>query len=172
MCMPLKATQLVYQSLLCHVLTGCWVSYKSLSKPWTAHLSLTGRCAITWTKSHTILLDLYPGCGMHHGSDKHLAYGDGTNIDSCKVMTITVDYGMAIIALNRLYSMLSYQPTPTNALFILYGRHANSRGTSALHAPYLHQEWASRHFGPRLLVGFQYENTCHVGCPKISSSQS
>jgi hypothetical protein len=38
---------------------------------------------------------------MHHGSDKHLACGDETNLDCCNMMTITIDYDMTIITLDN-----------------------------------------------------------------------
>jgi hypothetical protein len=37
------------------------------------------------------------------------------------MIATTGDYGMAIIMLGRLYFMLSYWLTPTDALFVLYG---------------------------------------------------
>jgi hypothetical protein len=58
---------------------------------------------------------------MYHGFDKHLSCGDGTNLDCCEVMAITVDYDMIIITLGNLYFMLSCQPTPPDALFVQYG---------------------------------------------------
>jgi hypothetical protein len=79
-------------------------------------LSLTEICIISWKKLHTILHHLYPGFGMHHGSKKHLAYSDGTDLDCCEVMPITIDYGMTIITLDNIYSVLSYRPTPPDAL--------------------------------------------------------
>jgi hypothetical protein len=100
---------------------GCWMPYESLSEPWTTHLSLTERCAITQAKAHITLFCLYPGFGMHHSPDKHLACGDGTNLDCSEVMAIIVDYGMTIITLDSLYSMLSYRPTPPDALSMQYG---------------------------------------------------
>jgi hypothetical protein len=95
--------------------------YESMSKLWIARLSLTGRHVIVRTKPHTILFGLYPGRGMHHGSDKHLAYDDGMNLGCCEVMAITVDYRMAIITPNNLYFMLSCRPTPPDALPVQYG---------------------------------------------------
>jgi hypothetical protein len=95
--------------------------YESLSEPWTARLSLTGRHTIAWTKPCTILLGRYPRCGMHHGSDKHLAYDDMMNLDCCEVMAITIDYGMTNITLDNLYFVLSCRPTPPNALSMQYG---------------------------------------------------
>jgi hypothetical protein len=81
--------------------------YESLSLPWCARLSLIGRHDIAWTKLCTVLLDLYPGCGMHPSSDKHLACGDGMNLDCCEVTDITGDYGMTIITLDNIYYVLS-----------------------------------------------------------------
>jgi hypothetical protein len=58
---------------------------------------------------------------MHHGSDKHLACGDGMHQDCYEVMVITIDYGMAIITLHNLYSVLSCRPIHPESLFVLYG---------------------------------------------------
>jgi hypothetical protein len=91
---------------------------------------------------------------MHHGSDNHLAYDDGMNLDYCEVMATTVDYDMTIITLDNIYSVLSYHTTPPDALHVQYGRRVDSGDTSALSRPHLHREWALRRFGPRLLVGF------------------
>jgi hypothetical protein len=83
--MLLEAKRRVCQSKLHHVCVSRWVLYKSLSEPWTVHLSLTGRHATTRTNPHTVLLGLYPGCGMHCISDKYLACSDMMNlIDCCK----------------------------------------------------------------------------------------
>jgi hypothetical protein len=54
----------------------------------------------------SILLGLYPRCGMHHGFDTHLDCSDGMNLDCFEVMTITVDYGMAIISPHSLCNTL------------------------------------------------------------------
>jgi hypothetical protein len=122
----------------------------------------TKRHTIAWRNPRIVLLGLYLGCGMHHASNKHLAYGDGMTLDYCEVMTITSDYDMTIITMDNLYSELSYRPTPPDALFVLYGQRADTGGTYALPRSYLHQEWASRRFGSRLLVDFRCVNTCHV----------
>jgi hypothetical protein len=127
---------------------------------------------LAWTKPCTILLGRYPRCGMHHGSDKHLAYDDMTNLDCCEVMAITIDYGMTNITLDNLYFVLSCRPTPPNALSMQYGWRTDSEGTNTLSRPYLHQEWALRHFGPGLLVGFWCENTYNMGSPDLSSSRN
>jgi hypothetical protein len=124
-------------SKLRHVRVGHWRPYESLSELWIVRLSLTGRRAISRTKLCTVLLGLYPGFGMHHSSDKHLACGDGTNLDYCDVMVVTVDYNMAITTLGSLYAALSCRPTP-----VQYGRRANSGGTDALLGPHVHQEQA------------------------------
>jgi hypothetical protein len=92
-----------------------------MSELWTMNLSLTGRRAIAWTKLRNVLLGLYPGFGTRHGSDKHLAYGNETNLDCCELMAIIVDYNMAIITLDSLYSGLSCQSTPIEALSMPYG---------------------------------------------------
>jgi hypothetical protein len=76
---------------LCHMRTNHWVSYESLSGPWTVCLSLIGRCAIAQTKSCTVLLGLYVGYGMHYSSDKHHVCNDGMNLDCGKVTVITSD---------------------------------------------------------------------------------
>jgi hypothetical protein len=76
------------------------------------------------------------------------------HLDYCEATSNIGDYGIAIITLNRLYFMMSYRLTPPNSLSMLYGRCAGSGGTEALLGPHLCQEQASRHFGPRLLVGF------------------
>jgi hypothetical protein len=78
---------------------------------------------------------------------------------------------MAIITLDMLYSVLSCRLTPPDALFVLYGRCAGSGCTNAFPGSRLHQEQATRRFGPKLLVGFWCENTCHVGSPNLSSGQ-
>jgi hypothetical protein len=44
---------------------------------------------------------------MHPSSDKHLACGDGMNLDCCEVTDITGDYGMTIITLDNIYYVLS-----------------------------------------------------------------
>jgi hypothetical protein len=44
---------------------------------------------------------------MHPSSDKHLACGDGMNLDYCEVTDITGDYGMTIITLDNIYYVLS-----------------------------------------------------------------
>jgi hypothetical protein len=84
-------------------------------------------CAPT-TGSHTNLCVsfgtracLYTGFGVHHGSDNHLAYGNGTNLDYCEVMATTVDYDMTIITLDNIYSVLSCHATPPDALHVQYG---------------------------------------------------
>jgi hypothetical protein len=92
-----------------------------MSELWTVNISLTGRRAIAWTKLRNILLGLYPGFGTRHGSDKHLACGNATNLDCCELMAIIVDYNMAIITLDCLYSGLSCQSTPIEALSMPYG---------------------------------------------------
>jgi hypothetical protein len=76
----LEARQRVCQSKLPHVSASCWRPYESLSEIWIVPLSLTGRCTIAWTKLRIILLGLYMGFGMHHGSDKHLSCDNGTNL--------------------------------------------------------------------------------------------
>jgi hypothetical protein len=95
---------------------------------------------------------------MHRSSNKHLACSDGTNLDCCEVMAITGDYDMIIVTLDSLYSVLSCWPTPPDVLSVSYGQHADSRGTCTLLGPCLILEWASRHFGTRLLVSFRYED--------------
>jgi hypothetical protein len=52
-------------------------------------------------------------------ANKHLACWDGMNKDNCEVMTTIVDYNMAIITLQNLYTMWSYWPTPPDALSVL-----------------------------------------------------
>jgi hypothetical protein len=121
MCTPLKARQHVCLTKLHHVCVICWMLYESLSKLWIAPLSLTRRCAIAHTKLCIIVFGLYLSFGMHHGSDKHLACGDGTNLNGCEVMAITVDYDMTIITLESLYSVLSCRHTTPDALFVQYG---------------------------------------------------
>jgi hypothetical protein len=81
-------------------------------------MSLTRRCVTARTKPRIILFCLYLSFDVHHGSNEHLAYGDRMNLDCCKVMTITVDYGMTSITSDNLYSMLSCQPTPLIALSV------------------------------------------------------
>jgi hypothetical protein len=93
-----------------------------------------------------------------------------TNVDYCEVMATTVDYDMAITTLDNLYYVLSCRPTPPNVLSVQYGCHADSGGIEAFLGPHVHQEWVLKRFGPRLLVGFWCENTCHVGSPDLSSS--
>jgi hypothetical protein len=44
---------------------------------------------------------------MHHSFDKHLACGDGTNLEFCEVTAITGDFGVIIITLDSHYSVLS-----------------------------------------------------------------
>jgi hypothetical protein len=102
MCTQLKTWQHVCLSKLRHVRVGRWMPYKSLSELWTTRLSLTRRRAITRTKLRIVLLGLYPSFDMHHGSDKHLACGDRTNLDCCDVMAVAVDYDMAITTLGSL----------------------------------------------------------------------
>jgi hypothetical protein len=157
--MLLEARRRACKSNLHHVrvsLTGCRMNI-------CLSLGLrTKRHTIARRNPRIVLLGLYPGCGMHHASNKHLAYGDGMTLDYCEVMTITGDYDMTIITMDNLYSELSYRPTPPDALFVLYGQRADTGGTYALPRSYLHQEWASRRFGSRLLVDFRCVNTCHV----------
>jgi hypothetical protein len=107
MCTPLEARRCACQSQLCHVHASRWVPYESLYKPWRVRLSLSGRCTIARTNLHTTLLCLYPGHGMHYSSDKHLACGDGTNLDFCEVTAITSDFDVIIITLDSHYSVLS-----------------------------------------------------------------
>jgi hypothetical protein len=45
----------------------------------------------------------------------------------------------------------------------------DSSGTCTLLGPYLIQEWASRHFGPKLLVGLRCVNTYHMGSPDLTN---
>jgi hypothetical protein len=135
-------------------------------------MSMTGRHAIAQTNPCTILLGLYLGSGMHRTSDKHLACSDGMNLDYCKLTAITGYYGMTIITLDNLYFMLSYKPTPPNALSMSCERHADSSGTSSFFGPRLIQKWASRHPGPKLLVDLECACTCHVANPDPSASRS
>jgi hypothetical protein len=79
---------------------------------------------------------------------------------------------MAIITLDSLYYVLSCWPTLPDALSVLHGRHVDSSGADVLLEPYLHQERVSRHFGPKLLVGFRCVNTCHMESSDLSTSQS
>jgi hypothetical protein len=102
---------------------------------------------------------------------RNLACDDGVNQDYCEVTTITGEYDMAIITLDRLHSVLSYRLTPPDILSVLYRRHTNSGDTCALPGPHLNWEWALRHFGPRLLVGFWCENTSHVEILDLSSNR-
>jgi hypothetical protein len=51
---------------------------------------------------------------MYHSSDKHLACGDGMDLDCFKVTTITGDFNMTIITLDNHYSVLSCQSAPPN----------------------------------------------------------
>jgi hypothetical protein len=46
---------------------------------------------LEWFEPRSVLLGLYPRCGMHHSFGKHLACDDGMNLDCCEVMTITSD---------------------------------------------------------------------------------
>jgi hypothetical protein len=147
------------------------MSYEYLFESWCVRLSLTVRHAIAQAKPHTILLCLYMGCCMHHSLDKHLACGDGMKLDCYGVIAITGDYNIVIITLDNLYYVLSCQSTPPKVPSVLYERRVNSGGTNALPGTYLHQEWASRRFGPRFLVGFRCENTYHMGTPDRSSSE-
>jgi hypothetical protein len=121
--------------MLCHVHASHYTPYESLPKPWSAHLSLTRRCDIVHTNSHTILLGHYPGCVMHHNFDKHQPSGDDTNLDYCEVMTITSNFGMIIITLDIHYSTLSCQPAPPDALSASCGWCADNRGTCTLLGP-------------------------------------
>jgi hypothetical protein len=75
-------------------------------------LSLTERCTISRTKAHIVLFGLYLRFGMHHGPNKHVACGDGMNLDYSEVMAITVDYDMTIITLDIIYSVLFCRPIP------------------------------------------------------------
>jgi hypothetical protein len=84
-------------------------------------LSLTRIHTIARIKLYIILPSLYLRCGMHHGSNKHLASDDETNLDCCEVIVIIVDYDMAIITLQSLYIVLSCRLTPADALSVLYG---------------------------------------------------
>jgi hypothetical protein len=81
------------------------------------------------------------------------------------------DYDMAIITSGKLYFMLSCRLTPRDALSMQYRRRASTGGTEGLCGPHLHQEWASRCFGPKLLVGFWREDACHVGSPDLNSNR-
>jgi hypothetical protein len=87
-------------------------------------------------------------------------------------MAITGDYNMAIITLDSLYSELSCRSTYLDALSVLYGQHVDTGGTYTLPGSYLHQEWASRRFGHRLLVGFHCVNIYHMGSLDLSPSRS
>jgi hypothetical protein len=109
---------------------------------------------------------------MHYCSDKHLACGDGTNLVCCEVMTITVDYGLTIITLESHYFMLSCWHTPPDSLSMQYGRRDDSGGIDIFPGPYLFPEWASRHFGPKILVDFWCENIYHMGSLDLSIGQS
>jgi hypothetical protein len=100
---------------------GRWVLYESLSEPWCVCLSLTWRCTIALRNSCAILLGLYPGCGMHHSSDKHLTYIDGRDLDCCEVTAITSDFNMTTITLDNHYYVLSCQPAPPDALSVPCG---------------------------------------------------
>jgi hypothetical protein len=51
----------------------------------------------------------------------NLACGVGTNLDCDGVKTTTDNFGTSIIALGRLYSMLSYRPTSLEALSVPRG---------------------------------------------------
>jgi hypothetical protein len=110
MCTSLEAKRHVCYSKLCHMRIGHWMMYESLSEPWTTCMSLAGRHAFAWTKLCTVLPGLYPGCGMHRSSNKHLACSNGTNLDCCKMMTITGDYDMNIITLATFTSCCLVSP--------------------------------------------------------------
>jgi hypothetical protein len=147
------------------VCTSHWVSYESLSGPWSTHLSLTERCDIARTDLHTILLGLCPGRGTYRSSDKHLSCSDKMNLDYCLV-------DMAIITLDSHYFMLSCRPTPPDAMSAPCGQRADNRGTCTSLRPSLTRGWASRCVGPKLLVSLSCVNTCHVGSPDLRTSQS
>jgi hypothetical protein len=104
--------------------------YKYVSELWIVHMSLTGRRAIARTKPHNVLLDLYLGFDMHHGSEM--------NLDCCEVMTTTVNYDMIIIILDNIYFMLSCQSIPPKTLILLSGhaKRARHSSVSVLHRPH------------------------------------
>jgi hypothetical protein len=98
-------------------------------------------------------------------SNMNLAFSDGASLDYCDVTIVTSDYGLAIITLDMIYFLLSYWLTPSDDMYVLYKRRVDSGDTGALLGPHLHQEWALRCFGPRILVPFWCEDTGHVESP-------
>jgi hypothetical protein len=52
--------------------------------------------------------------------NRNLACGKGTRLNYCEVIASTGDYGMTIIMLGRLYSMLSCRLAPTDASSVQY----------------------------------------------------
>jgi hypothetical protein len=91
-----------------HVCTSrSFATCASVAKERTNICLSFGLCAfkrrtIARTKPCTVLLDLYPGFGMHHGSDINLACGDRTNLDCYEVMATNVDYNITITTLDNL----------------------------------------------------------------------
>jgi hypothetical protein len=105
---------------------------------------------------------LRPSNGVPSGIAKNFAYGVGTNLDCDGVKTATQNFGIAIIALGCLYSVLSYRPNSPEALPTLCRCHANSWVSSILARSCLIKVRSSRHLRPGRLVSLVvYERLPH-----------
>jgi hypothetical protein len=80
-----------------------------LSGQWAALFGLTRLHAIVRVIAFSLI------------SNRNLACGDEASLYCCDMITISGDYDMPIITLDRLYFMLFCQFTPTDALSMLYG---------------------------------------------------
>jgi hypothetical protein len=59
--------------------------------------------------------------------NKNLAYGEGTKIDGCDVVSAASELDMTIITLGRLYSVLSCWLAPIDVVSVQHGRHVEAR---------------------------------------------
>jgi hypothetical protein len=87
---------------------------------------------------------LCPNYDMRHRHSRNLACGAGMNLDCDGVKTATSNFGIAIIALGRLYSVLSCRATFPEVLSTPRGRCADKWVSGILAGSCPIKAWSSR----------------------------